>query len=52
MGGVNLRTVQTLLGHEDLGITMRDAVSALDKGLKKSVHTQEVQISDSGSSQL
>lgn len=23
MGGVNLRTVQTLLGHKDLGVTMR-----------------------------
>jgi integrase len=62
MGGVNLRTVQTLLGHKDLRMTMRyshlspehlrEAVSTLDKGLNKSVHNQEVQIGNSRTSQL
>jgi site-specific recombinase XerD len=43
MGGVNLRTVQTLLGHKDLRMTMRyshlspehlkDAVATLEKSL-------------------
>jgi len=43
MGGVNLRTVQTLLGHKDLRMTMRyshlspehlrEAVLNLDKSL-------------------
>jgi site-specific recombinase XerD len=43
MGGVNLMTVQTLLGHKDLGMTMRyshlspehlrEAVQNLDKSL-------------------
>ncbi len=46
MGGVNLRTVQTLLGHKDLRMTMRysqlspehlrEAVSRLDKSLNSS----------------
>jgi integrase len=62
MGGVNLRTVQTLLGHKDLRMTMRyghlspeylkEAVSTLDKGLGKCVYNQEVPIGNSGSSQL
>jgi integrase len=43
IGGVNLRTVQTLLGHKDLGMTMRyshlspehlrEAVQNLEKSL-------------------
>jgi site-specific recombinase XerD len=43
MGGVNLRTVQTLLGHKDLRMTMRysplspehlrEAVSTLEREL-------------------
>ena len=43
MGGENIRTVQTLLGHKDLRMTMRychlspghprEAVSILDKSL-------------------
>jgi integrase len=43
MGGINLRTVQTLLGHKDLRMTMRyshlspehlrEAVQNLDKSL-------------------
>jgi site-specific recombinase XerD len=43
MGGVNLRTVQTLLGHKDLRMTMRyshlspehlrEAVATLEKSL-------------------
>jgi len=47
MGGINLRTVQTLLGHKDLRMTMRyshlspeylkEAVTTLEKGLKASV---------------
>jgi len=62
MGGGNIRAVQTLLGHKDLRMTMRyshlsaeylrEAVSILDKGLGRSVSNQEIQIGNTGSSQL
>jgi integrase len=61
MGGVNLGTVQTLLGHKDLRMTMRhshlspehlrEAASALDKDLDESIHNQEAQIGKGESSQ-
>lgn len=62
MGGGNIRAVQTLLGHKDLRMTMRyshlsaeylrEAVSILDKGLGRSFSNQEIQIGNTGSSQL
>jgi len=62
MGGGNIRTVQTLLGHKDLRMTMRyshlspehlrEAVLILDKGLSKSVYTEVAQVENTGSSQL
>ena len=61
MGGENLRTVQTLLGHKDLRMTMRysqlspehlrEAVSILDKGIGNSVNAKKAQTGDSISSQ-
>ncbi len=53
MGGVNLRTVQTLLGHKDLRMTMRyshlspehlrEAVQNLERSLRPSVKAQRCQ---------
>ncbi len=61
MGGGNIRTVQTLLGHKDLRMTMRyshlspehlrEAVSILDKGIGNGAYSQNVQMGDKVSSQ-
>lgn len=61
MGGGDIRTVQTLLGHKDLRMTMRyshlspehlrDAVLILDKGIGNIVYANNLQTGDTVSSQ-